>query len=201
MLRRIQAADPELLWRVTQYLRRVLPGLEAVTSEDLAGRDLLRFSVQSDDERGHFTFDADQMSDGTLRALAILVALFQGRVGGPSATSLVGIEEPENNLHPAAGGALLNALIDASYDSQVLVTTHSTALLDSDDVDVRSLLAVVADHGRTRIGPVDEVSQSILRDHLFTAGEMLQMDQMRPAPMADGELPEPSVSGPAPAGR
>jgi predicted ATPase len=198
MVRRMQAADPELIWRISQYLRRVLPGLASITAENLAGRDLLRFSVESGDEAKPFTFDADQMSDGTLRALAILVALFQHRLGGHSWTSLVGIEEPENNLHPAAGGALLNALIDASYDSQVLVTTHSTSLLDGDDVDVSSLLAVMSEDGRTRIGPIDKVSQSVLQDHLFTAGEMLQMDQLRPESKSNGELHESPTSTPSP---
>jgi predicted ATPase len=190
-----------LIWRISQYLRRVLPGLAAISSEDLAGRDLLRFSVHSGDEAKPFAFDADQMSDGTLRALAILVALFQHRLGGQSGTSLVGIEEPENNLHPAAGGALLNALIDASDDSQVLVTTHSTDLLDNDDVDMESLLAVVADDGVTRIGPIDEVGRSLLRDKLYTAGELLHFDQLRPAVPDRAELADPTARDASPASR
>lgn len=182
-------------------MKRVLPGIEAITTSDLAGRDLLRVSVDSDDPGKPYIFDADQLSDGTLRGLAVLVALFQGRVGGKSATSLVGIEELENNLHPATGGAFANALIDASYDGQMLVTTHSTSLLDGDEVDVSSLLAVTAENGVTRIGPVDKVSRSILRDHLYTAGELLQMDQMRPEPQPGIVPPELPATAPTPAGR
>jgi predicted ATPase len=122
----------------------------------------------------------------------VLVALFQGRLGGKSETSLVGIEEPEAGLHPGAAGALLDALGDASYTTQVLVTTHSSALLDSDDVDVESLLAVVAEDGVTSIGPIDDVGRSILRDRLFTAGELLQMEHLRPGRTADDRAPDGS---------
>jgi predicted ATPase len=123
----------------------------------------------------------------------VLAALFQGRLGGRSATSLVGIEEPEAGLHPAAAGALFDALVDASYTTQVLVATHSAALLDSDDVDVDSLLAVVAEDGLTQIGPIDEVGRSILRDRLFTAGELLQMAQLRPGRIADDSPQDPNI--------
>jgi hypothetical protein len=42
--------------------------------------------------------------------------------------------------------------------------------------------AVVAEHGDTKIGRLDEASRSALRDHLYTAGELLRMDQLRPDP-------------------
>lgn len=61
-------------------------------------------------------FPGSSMSDGTLRALGVLVALF----GGTTAlASPVGIEEPGSALHPAAAGLLLDALRDASEARQV----------------------------------------------------------------------------------
>ncbi|MGE3913581.1 MAG: AAA family ATPase, partial [Chloroflexota bacterium] len=84
MLQQMQHADPDLVWRITQYMSRVLPGLEKIQVDDLAGRDLLRVSLASEGEAAPRWFDADQLSDGTLRALAILVALFQHRLGGKS---------------------------------------------------------------------------------------------------------------------
>ena len=180
MLRRMQVNDPEQIWGITQYMKRVLPGLEEIKSTAFQGFDYLSFSTQSDNEGSTAEFVASQMSDGTLRALAVLVALFQGRMGGKSATSLVGIEEPENNLHPATGGAFADALMDAAYDGQVLVATHSTSLLDGNEIPITCVLAVSSEQGITRIGPIDEVSQSVVRDGLYTVGQMLQMDQLRP---------------------
>lgn len=73
-------------------------------------------------------FNANSMSDGTLRALGILVALFQGGEG--ARPSLVGIEEPEVALHPAAAAVVRDALTCASTRCQVVVTSHSPELLN-----------------------------------------------------------------------
>ncbi|MCC6552750.1 MAG: AAA family ATPase [Polyangiaceae bacterium] len=64
-------------------------------------------------------------SSGTLRMLALMTALF-----GETNTSLVGIEEPENHVHPAALKAFAEYLRDASERAQIVVTTHSPLLLD-----------------------------------------------------------------------
>ena len=121
------------------------------------------------------------MSDGTLRTFGILVALFQTGDIGKSPISLVGIEEPETALHPAAIGALLDAMSEASESKQVLVTSHSADLLDRKYLTADMLLAVVAEEGVTKIGPIDQASRSVMRDHLFTAGELLRINQLAPA--------------------
>ena len=61
---------------------------------------------------------------------------------------------------------------DAAEHAQILVTSHSPDLLDDDEIEADSLLAVVAEHGESRIGPLDEVGRTTLRDHLYTAGEL-----------------------------
>jgi hypothetical protein len=55
-------------------------------------------------------------------------------------------------------------------------------LLDNESIPGDSILAVVAEHGETTIGPLDEAGRSVLRDHLYTPGELLRMDQLRPDP-------------------
>src|SRR5205814_534591 len=132
---------------------------------------------------------AMNMSDGTLRALGVLVALFQAGNGTGERVPLVGIEEPEVAMHPAAAGVLLDSLRDASRHTQVLVTSHSTDLLDSEEIDTDSILAVVAEAGVTRIGPLDQAGRSALRDHLYTPGELLRLNQLSPDP---DSIPDPS---------
>ncbi len=151
-----------------------------------------------DDEYGHWRFSASEISDGTLRALGVLTALFQGRMGGDSQVSLVGIEEPEAGLHPHAAAVLLGALQDASVTTQVVVTTHSADLLYSDDIDIDSLLAVVAEDGVTTIGTVDEFGRSIIRDQLMTAGELLHQNLLRPKTATNGLAGEPAAADLAP---
>ena len=47
---------------------------------------------------------------------------------------------------------------------------------------VESILAVVAEEGTTKIGPVDEAGRSVLRDRLYTVGELLRLNQLEPDP-------------------
>jgi len=121
------------------------------------------------------------MSDGTLRALGALVAVTQ-LTDGAQTVRLVGIEEPETALHPAAAGALMDALREATTHTQVLVTTHSADLLDQVDIDHDGLLVVVSADGITRIARADQTSLDVVRAHLYSAGELLRADQLAPDP-------------------
>ena len=111
--------------------------------------------------------------------MAILLAVFHAPSSDPP-RSLVGLEEPESNLHPAAAGILLDALLEASATVPIIASTHSSDLLDRSDLPVSALLAVALDHGQTRIAPVDEASKAILGDRLYTAGELLRSNQLAP---------------------
>lgn len=135
------------------------------------------------------------MSDGTLRALAVLTALFQ--FGERKTAPLIGIEEPETALHPAAG-LLLDCLREGSRERQVLITTHSPDLLDSDTLAAEQLLAVTAHDGKTVIGPVDAASQQALRDSLYRAGELLRLGQLEPEESSLSDAEQLELFGPPP---
>lgn len=85
-------------------------------------------------------------SSGTLRVLALMTALFE-----EAGTSLVGIEEPENHVHPTALAAFAEYLLRARDRMQILVTTHSPLLLDF--LNDPSSIAVVqrSDQDGTRV--------------------------------------------------
>lgn len=97
-------------------------------------RDVL-FGLKSKD--GAFT-DARSLSDGTLRALAILTALET-----VPANSRIVIEEIDNGIHPSRIKILVNAVWECSRRRKlnILVTTHNPATLDSLNAD--QLKAVV----------------------------------------------------------
>jgi predicted ATPase len=118
------------------------------------------------------------MSDGTLRALGILTALQQSN--NDFSPTFVGIEEPETALHPAASGALREALTCASMQTQVLVTSHSPDLLDDPNIDIDAIFSVISEGGDTKIVRLDEASRDMLRQHLFSAGELLRANQLAP---------------------
>ena len=167
---------------IEEYLALVVPGIHAVEVKDFGRKETLEFRQSVTGDKHRWRFRANNMSDGTLRALGILVALFQEGYDLQKRVPLVGIEEPEIALHPAAAGVLLDGLRDASHKTQVIVTSHSPDLLDNKNLDVDSILAVEAHEGNTAIACIDEVGRSVLHDGLYTTGELLRIDQLRPDP-------------------
>jgi len=165
--------------RVEGYLNKVTSNITGVDVKVVGPKETLEFRQHVAGSKDPWRFPAAAMSDGTLRALGILVALFQTH-GGASEVPLVGIEEPEAALHPGAAGVLLDALREASVRTQVVVTSHSPDLLDDPTIDADSILAVALHDGATVIGGIDETGRSAMRDHLFTAGELLRLDQLAP---------------------
>ena len=178
VLQKLSIRNPRLKTRVEEYMAQVVPGIRGVNAIPLGPRETIEFLQQEPQGELQWRFLAANMSDGTLRALGVLVALFQsGKEDGPT---LIGIEEPETALHPAAAGVLIDSMRDAISMRQVLVTSHSPDLLDNPSIAGSEILAVVAEGGDTRIGHLDEAGRSVLRDRLFTAGDLLRMNQLRP---------------------
>jgi predicted ATPase len=182
VLGHLTAHDPTAKERIEEYLSKVVSGIEAVDARSIGSKETLEFRQQMAGSEQPLRFLAANMSDGTLRAIGILVALFQSSNGQKARVPLVAIEEPEVALHPAAAGILLDALLDASQHTQVLVTSHSPELLDNYVISADSILAVVAEGGITNIAPLDEVGRSVLRDRLYTAGELMKLNQLSPDP-------------------
>ena len=119
------------------------------------------------------------MSDGTVRAAGVLVAIFQASVL-QGRVPLIGIEEPETGLHPAAAGVLFDALTEASQHVQVLATSQSADLLDREDLDVSVIRPVTMRDGLTVIGEVDDASREIVEKKFYTLGELMRGNQLTP---------------------
>jgi predicted ATPase len=103
--------------KILSVLSRRVPLLEKVDAEFLAdGRLLLRIKDAPFDE----PILAKFASDGTLKMLSYLTVLYD-----PHPPQLVGIEEPENHLHPRLLIELAEECRAASARTQMMVTTHS----------------------------------------------------------------------------
>jgi predicted ATPase len=140
------------------------------------------FVLDIEGSTGGQSFEAASMSDGTLRALATLVASRQmiSTALGEEPMQLIGIEEPETSLHPGATAALVEGLREATQHTQVLLTTHSADLLDHLDLERDQLLVVEGRRGVTSIAQADPASREAIAEHLYSAGELLRMDQLEP---------------------
>ena len=119
-------------------------------------------------------FDLSHESDGTIRLLAMLTALFQD-----PAPSLIGLEEPELAIHPGAMAVLADTMQEASLRGQVLVATHSPDLINL--LPIESIRAVTSEDGSTRVGRVAEHQLKSVKDNLFLPGELHSMEGLQPA--------------------
>lgn len=172
--------NPEAIRIIEEYLHVVVPTVHGVEREAVGPMESLAFKQDTAGAKNPWRFFAQNMSDGTLRALGVLTALFQGN--GEHGPTLIGIEEPETALHPGASAALREALVRASERTQVVVTSHSPDLLDDMAIDPETVLIVVSEEGVTRILPLGEGSRKAMRDHLCSAGELLRLSQLNPDP-------------------
>lgn len=176
----LQKLPPETGKMVSSYLSRIVNGVSEAKSKTLGSQETIEFRQAVKGQNYPWHFLASSMSDGTLRAFGILLAVFQISASETKSPLLIGLEEPEMALHPAAARVLLSALREGARHRQILVTSHSTDLLDNPDIPTDSLLAVHSHDGLTHIGPIDEAGRTVLREHLFTAGELLRQNQLAP---------------------
>ena len=104
-------------------LRARVPRIERVLAETMQDGRLL---LQIKDAPFSHPVLARFASDGTLKMLAYLVLLYD-----PEPPSFIGIEEPENFLHPRLLHELAEECREASARTQLLITTHSPFFLDA----------------------------------------------------------------------
>lgn len=182
VVKELESSYPQGLARVGDYLRAVGVPIDRIAHKQAGALETIEVSQERDVPEGHrnLNFDAIALSDGTIRALGILVSLVSARASSSQGPSLIGIEEPETALHPAAAGALMEALSEGAESTQIIITCHSPDLLDQDAVTAEMIRPVLLSKGVTVAGPLDPAKVRLLRDHLSTAGELLRLDQLEP---------------------
>lgn len=156
---------------VVDQLSAIVPGIVKIEPRHVADKLTLAF-YQSVSGRSR-EFSAKQMSDGTLRAFGILVALI-----GLERKSIVVIEEPEVAIHLGALRTLVEIFREHSAMTQIVLTTHSADIVDSLDVD--QMRVVWAETGASRIANVAQHSMEPVRQGLITPGELLRSDAFDP---------------------
>jgi predicted ATPase len=165
--------------RLFEILSTVIPDFERVRPHTIGRKQQLRF-VQRWSPEESLLFDAFNMSDGTLRAFGILLALYQNQ-----RPNLLVIEEPEASLHPAATAAIVETLRQESVRSQIVITTHSPEVLDLAHPGEDNFKVVTWHGGQTKVANVIGAARSALQQHLCSAGELLRMRILDAAPLFD----------------
>lgn len=108
---------PKAYDQILVSLQKVLPDVEEL---EVTQARTLALSLQ----QGGQSWPVEDLSDGTLQAISTLAAAFDPR------TSVLVLEEPENNVHPWALRGFAEAFREASKTKQIILTTHSPVMID-----------------------------------------------------------------------
>ncbi|MBU0550406.1 AAA family ATPase [Myxococcota bacterium] len=131
-LHHLAARQPATLPRVVEHLNALIGGVEGLEIERDTARGLFSLHLT---EVGGLTLDADALSDGLLRALALAALEVDPRGGG-----LICLEEIEDGAHPERVAALMSLLYRIAVDPeravgadnplrQILISTHSPIVI------------------------------------------------------------------------
>ena len=152
----LESQHPETFGSALRRMEKAVPGVSNVKAEEtIDGRVALLF-YDSQFER---PFIADRVSDGTIKMWAYLLLLHD-----PTPHPLLCIEEPENQLYHTLMERLLEELRTYATrgDGQVIVTTHSTDILDA--AEPREVYWLIKQDGCTTVRRASDDPQ-IVEEH------------------------------------
>jgi predicted ATPase len=172
VLKRIEDESPDGYRRICSLLSTAVPGISGAAHLSVGQFETVQFR-QDVGLKHPWTFAALNVSDGTLRMLGLLLAVYQL---GPA--TVLGIEEPEATVHPAVTEQIVEVLRDASRLRQVVITTHSPDLLDLREIDDEDVRVVTNPRNATTIAPLADTSRRAVRENLYTTGELLRVGEL-----------------------
>ncbi len=149
----LQKNHPKAWEQVTADMQDILQDLNQISLQYLHTKTLGLFFEEEGFGR---SWNVDEVSDGTIQALAILAASADPR------TSLLLIEEPENSVHPWIVRMLVEQLKKVSQTKNVIVTSQSPVLIDS--LHPREVWIVARKDGETQIRQLTDLDP-LIEDH------------------------------------
>ncbi|MFL0588076.1 AAA family ATPase [uncultured Sphingomonas sp.] len=154
-LYRLSIEEPDILERIKDDVRSVLPGFEDFVFTPIGGAlDAVRLDLKERHLRD--TTPLGRASFGTIRAIALFAML-----NDPDPPALTCLEEIDHGMHPHALDRVVDRLRTASNKTQILVATHSPALVNRLDP---SELIIVEREPETGASRVFRPSQPMLHE-------------------------------------
>lgn len=169
----LQEHAPDSHARIERLLSRAVGGIQKVNAVKTSMFTFIEFVQDFGLSQKPVNQLAAHMSDGTLRILGLLLAVYQLK-----RPTVLAFEEPEATIHPGAAELVTQVLMDAAQDRQVLITTHSPDVLDSKDLRDEQIRVVTLERGRTIIAPLAQSTRQAIREHLYTPGELLRIGEL-----------------------
>jgi predicted ATPase len=122
---------PTAYYRIVAAVKAIAPYFEDFVLEPLR-LNPRNIALHWRAREAEYEFGPHQLSDGTLRAIALFTVLLQPEADLPN---LIVLDEPELGLHPAALAVMSDLVKAAAHHSQLLIATQSAALIDHFDVE------------------------------------------------------------------
>ncbi|WP_398308426.1 AAA family ATPase [Zoogloea sp.] len=162
----------QALDQIKEMMQVVMPQLEDISTQAVGGFIHPRFKVREASGKVHY-FDPSQISDGTLRILGILLALYN-----TPHPSLMVIEEPEQTVNPALLALLVDAFRESSERTQLFITSHSPHLVDL--FPAEAIRVVDMHDGQTRVSPIRASQRAAIKEHLLSIEQIMSADGLLP---------------------
>ncbi len=170
-LLKLRQEAPDSYTAIVRTLRLVLPWFDDfVLQPEGNPRDqdvLLRWRMAG---RPDYEFGPGQLSDGSLRIMALVALLLQPESRKPL---LIAIDEPELGLHPAAESIIAGLLKAAAQSRQVVVATQSATLLDH--FAPEDIIVVENEEGRSSFTRQSQDTLNVWLER-YTMGQIWQKD-------------------------
>lgn len=162
ILLKLKTNNPDLYLQIVSAIKLVAPYFDDFILE--SEKEVVSLRWKRID--GDYVLGVNQISDGTIRFMAICTLLYQ-----PNPPSTIVIDEPELGLHPYAINILSDLLKSVSQRTQVIVSTQSVGLVDN----MRPEDIIVFDHlnGKNIISRPDVDILKIWLDD-YSLGEVWQ---------------------------
>lgn len=163
----LEAEHPEIFESLCEDVQFVLPGFRGFKFSPVGGSDdALRVEIVEEHLRG--ATPLARASFGTIRSIALFAMLHD-----PSPPQLTCLEEIDHGLHPHALDRLVDRIRDASKKTQIILATHSPALVNRLEADELIIVERNEATGGTRVVRPDAKLVSSLQDETgFGLGEL-----------------------------
>lgn len=173
-LRQLREQHPQRYQRIRETVQIIAPFFDDFLLEPRKKGDAEHVRLDWRQKGTDFPFQPWQLSDGTIRFIALVTALLQPH---PPATLVV--DEPELGLHPTALAVLAAVMHESSASTQIVVSTQSPPLVDHFEPD--DVIVVRREGAESRF---ERQSAADLERWLeeFTLGELVRKNVIEAGP-------------------
>ena len=173
-LRKMKESHPLTYAAIVQTVQLVAPFFEDFLLEEEADGENLTTRLEWKQKASTYPFQPWQLSDGTIRFIALATALLQ-----PRPPSTIVIDEPELGLHPFALETLASVIHDAAQRTQVILATQSPILLSR--FEPEQIIVVDRQEGASNFRRLERTQLEAWLGE-YSLGELLQKNIIQASP-------------------